>query len=76
MTQKVKKNHNFGILYKNFARDNSILVLIVGKWLEKLYIIFWEKSCPKICICQNFCVTLQVAYEVAQEIRQVSDQVI
>jgi len=58
MTQKVKKNHNFGILYKNFASDNSILVLIVGKWLEKLYIIFLEKSCPKICIYQEFFVPL------------------
>ena len=30
----------------------------LGKLLEKLYIIFFEKSCPKICIYQKFFVPL------------------
>lgn len=30
----------------------------LGKLLEKLYIIFFEKSCPKICIYQEFFVSL------------------
>ena len=30
----------------------------LGKLLEKLYIIFLEKSCPKICIYQEFFVSL------------------
>ena len=30
----------------------------LGKLLEKLYIIFFEKSCQKICICQEFFVPL------------------
>lgn len=30
----------------------------LGKLLEKLYIIFFEKSCPKICIYQEFFVIL------------------
>ena len=47
----IKKN---GRVVRGVARGAQTL----GKLLEKLYIIFLEKSCPKICIYQEFFIPL------------------